>query len=277
MNGIKCYMIFYFLFYICSYFFEYIPYFEYICDNFRLSFHNYFKYSVLNNSDKTLHKKCINIIGPHGMLMNAPISIGIFSISKKDIKNNVLLVSKILTYNPIVNIVSKCITYGNPIYPLENETIKKLLKERKYNLCLSGGGFEEMNFYNNNNHIIYTGRWKYWIKKAILNNYDINFCYCYNGNSDYDIFYEYPDKELKKRLTRNYIPFNFPVGKYLIFPKNDYTLYEFSYNLKLPNKSKITNKIINKYYKRLFENVKRLIEKYNTGRKNKFRLVEEYQ
>lgn len=254
--------IYYVLLYFISIKFEHFIFFHQLRSYFKFIFSSYFKFKIIDDYVKS-DKPTINIIGPHGMLMNSGLMIGLFHQSEIDLSKSKLFVAPILTYNPIVNIIVKILTLGSKVYPLNNKVIKNILNEGKYNLTFSGGGFEEMNFYTNNKNIIYTGRWKYWIKNAIIYGYDIDITYCYNGNRDYknisDDIYPNIFHKIKLWCCKYYIPFNFAYGKYMIFPFNDFTMYQFTVKCKLPFIKPSTNinldDLVEQEYKKMLKSV----------------------
>lgn len=255
--NLKYYQIlFYLLFHIFAYYIEYTPFLSILSSIFINSYKSYFRVKHLNNEFYS-DKLCINIVGPHGMLLNGPISISLFS----NYRNNVLFIAPILIFNPMVNILTKIITYGNAPIALRNKNVVKFLKEYKKNLTVCAGGFEEMNLYNNHMNIIYTGRWKYWIKQAIINNYDLSLTYSYNGNKDFKVipyFYWF-----KKLCSKIYIPFNLCYGKFFHIPHNDFIMYDFTITMELPHIQNVTNEEVNKYYIKMLEKICEKIDYYN--------------
>jgi hypothetical protein len=261
-----------FLFYPALYIFvefvEYLPFFDNMSNFYTGLYKSYFKYDIsLNrvNSVGLLNSyfkydsrsgKCINttsyakkeivMLGPHGMFMTAPICSGIFTMNKQFKNSYKLFVAPILSYNPIINLVSKLIN-KNKVEALTYKNVIKNLTDRTHNLCVSPGGFDEINMYGNNN-VIYTGRWKFWIKNAIKHGYNISFCHCLGGDQDYVSILGDKFLPLRKKMASFQIPFNIVYGKFLIFPFNNVKMTEIYFDHELPHIPNVKDKTVDLFY-----------------------------
>lgn len=251
------------LYYIFALIFDKLPFFDYISNLYVNSYKKYIKYDINEEINKEFNnerkKKQIYILGPHGIFMTGPISIGLFNLKRENAKKFLLFVAPMLIYNPSVIILSKIIQNGNSIEPLTHKNVIKHLNENTHNICFSGGGFEELNLYSKDFNPIYTGRWLYWIRNAIQHGYDINFCYCYGATQDYPSSLSIRDS-LKKRIeyAKRYIPFNFI--KLTLLPYNDVKLTPIFFHMDLPYYSEITKEeakiYLKKFYKKFNEVLK---------------------
>lgn len=227
-------------YYLFVEFFEYMPFFDYISNIYIENYKAYFKYEYTDEKENMMKyinngKKEIIILGPHGMFMTAPISSGIFGMNRQYAKTFKLFVAPILSMNPMVNLISKMIQSGNKVEALNHKNVIKNLKENKYNLCVSAGGFDEINLYSNKHNVIWDERWLYWIYNAIKYGYNINFCYCYGGTNDYRSLLDGQTLlDFRHWCAKHYIPFNLCYGRWLIFPFNDVPLTEIFFHMELP-------------------------------------------
>jgi hypothetical protein len=194
---------------------------------------------------KNFIKKDTYSIIPNVSISKTNVSFNLV-VYENESKNNVMFITPLLIYNPMINILTKIITYGNEPQILKYKNIVKFLKENKRNISVCAGGFAEMNMYNNDIDIIYTKRWKFWIKQAIIYGYNISVTYVYNGNKDYEIIPIF--SSFKKWCAKNYIPFNIFYGKLFWIPFNDFTMYDFTVGLELPYNPEISNEEVNIYY-----------------------------
>lgn len=249
--------------YLFSEFFEYMPFFNYISELYIKSFKKYFKYSKLNtiNNNPINSKNNIFIMGPHGIFMNGPIASGIFDIDREEVNKYKLFVASNLIYNPMVNIIAKMIQNGNKVEGLTHKNVIKNLKENTHNLCVSGGGFEELNLFRDDNNIIYVGRWSYWIYNAIKYGYDINFCHVYGGDRDYRSILGNNFLKFREWCAKHYIPCNIFYGKWLLFPFNDVPMTEISFKLELPYNPNITKEESKEYHSKFIDKFLDVIEK----------------
>ena len=248
------------LFYLFVEYFEKMPFFDYVSIAYINSYKKYFKYNKSNNLEELIKSKKddkneIIITGPHGVFMTGPIAAGVYGLSRKDANKFKLFVAPILSYNPTVNLICKIIQNGNKVEALNHKNVVKNLKKNTHNLCVSGGGFFEINRYNKNNNVIYAGRWKYWIYNAIKYGYNINFCYVYGGNQDYKSILGNYFIDIRTWLANNYIPFNIVYGKWLIFPFNDFEMQEVFFHLELPHIPNITKEESNLFYDKFLDGV----------------------
>lgn len=249
--------------FLISFYFEKLPFFDYICELYIKSFISYFKYikdeNLTNQLNEETSKKQIFLLGPHGIFITSLIAFGLFRFSRETMKSNKLFVATPLTYNPILNIFSKIITNGNKLERLSHSNIIKHLKENHNNITLSIGGYEEINLYGDKN-VIYIDRWNYWVYHAIKYNYDITFCYLYGGTQDYRSLLGSWNLKLRLWLAKNYIPFNILHGRLEYFglvPFNDIELKEVGIKIKLPYIPNITKKesefYIKDFHEKIFE------------------------
>ena len=234
----------YLIFYLFIEYIEYFPFFDYMSKLYIQSYKNYFKYEKYKPSKINKNKKEIFLLGPHGMFITSIMAFGVFNVSKKYRKHLKLFVSPTLIYNPIVNLFSKIIQGGNKVLPLDHKTVVKNLKEHKYNFSVSIGGFEELNLFRDNNNIVYTGRWEYWVYHAIK----YNFCYCYGGSQDYKSLLGDNFLWFRELCAKNYIPCNLVYGKWGILPFNNVKLTEVMYQIELPYIPNITKEESKKYF-----------------------------
>ena len=256
----------YVAFYIFVEYFDKMPFFDYISLLYINSYKNYFKYSTINNSGlETIitnsEKKNIFIVGPHGVFMTSPIAIGIYGLHRKNANKFKLFVSPLVSMNPMVNLICKMIQNGNKVESLHHKNVIRNLKENKYNLCVSGGGFEEINMFNNSENVIYGDRWRYWIYNAIKYNYNINFCYLYGGTQDYrSILNSTILLSVRRWFAKYYIPFNIVYGKFLVLPFNDIELTEVFFHLDLPYNPNITKEESTVYLDKFHKEVIKILE-----------------
>lgn len=252
-------------YYVFALVFDKLPFFNYISNSYINLYKKYIKYEIkedineeFNRSNK---KNQIYILGPHGIFMNGPISIGLFNLTRENAKNFLLFVAPTLIYNPTVIILSKIIQNGNTIQGLTHKNVIKNLKENKYNICLSGGGFEELNLYSNDFNPIYTGRWLYWIRNAIQHGYDINFCYCYGATQDYPSKLSIHDN-LSKRIeyAKKYIPFNSINIKFPVLPYNNVKMTPIFFHMELPYCPDITKEETKIYLKKFYAKFREVLD-----------------
>jgi len=261
----------YVAFYIFVEYFDKMPFFDYVSLMYINSYKNYFKYTKYNNDSKTNNlenmidcdngKKNVVIVGPHGVFMTSPIAIGIYNLQRKNANKFKLFVSPLLSMNPMVNLICKIIQNGNKVESLHHKNVIRNLKENKYNLSVSGGGFEEINMFNNTQNVIYGNRWRYWIYNAIKHNYNINFCYLYGGTQDYrSILNSTTLLSVRRWFAKYYIPFNIAYGKYLLLPFNDIELTEVFFHLDLPYNPNITKEESTVYLDKFNQEVIKILE-----------------
>ena len=255
----------YFAYYVFVEYFDKLPFFDYISLMYINSYKKYFKYAKTNNLENMIDydngKKNIFIVGPHGVFMTSPIAIGIYGLQRKNANKFKLFVSPLVSMNPMVNLVCKMIQNGNKVESLHHKNVIRNLKENKYNLCVSGGGFEEINMFNNTQNVIYCNRWRYWIYNAIKHNYNINFCYLYGGTQDYrSVLNSTSFLGIKRWFAKYYIPFNIVYGKFLLLPFNDVELTEVFFHLDLPYNPNITKEEANVYLDKFYKEVIKILE-----------------
>ena len=259
----------YFAYYVFVEYFDKLPFFDYISLVYINSYKNYFKYSRIHSLEcnnletiiTTGEKKNIFIVGPHGVFMTSPIAIGIYNLQRKNANKFKLFVSPLVSMNPMVNLICKMIQNGNKVESLHHKNVIRNLKENKYNLCVSGGGFEEINMFNNTENVIYGDRWRYWIYSAIKHNYNINFCYLYGGTQDYrSVLNSTALLSLRRWFAKYYIPFNIVYGKFLLLPFNDIELTEVFFHLDLPYNPNITKEESSVYLDKFHQEVIKILE-----------------
>lgn len=261
--------------YLFSEFFEQMPFFDSFCDLYVTSYKNYFNYTIDNSISRTDNEKQeLCLLGPHSMFLNAPISFALFGFTRNEIKKFKLFVAPSLVMNPIVNIFAKTISNGNKVQGLTHKNVVKNMKEQSHNLCVSVGGFEEVNLFGNTN-VIYTGRFDYWIFQAIKHNYNITIVYTLGGTQDFRSILGNNFLSLRMKLAKMHIPFNIVYGKYLLFPFNNIPLTEISYRMELPHIPNITkeeSKIYSAEFKKGF--FTKILNSYPSNGQHPFEIIQ---
>ena len=121
-------------------------------------------------------------------------------------------------------------------------------------LLVIPGGFYELNLYSNDESIMYTGKWSYWILQAVRNGYDLSFQWVMGENKTYlqhTIF-----NEVRTWCAKMSIPFSLPYGKYgTLLPRNDHTSYSVAFRMEVPHihdaKIDSIRHIIDMFYQRV--------------------------
>lgn len=104
--------------------------------------------------------------------------------------------SPILVTNVAFVALAKALGLGGCV-PIFNRDIENMMAQRQYNLGVLSGGFYDMQFSSPDKYMVYTGKWRYYIKRALKYDYDIAFKWIFGENDMYRMF---PSFEWSKRI-----------------------------------------------------------------------------
>ena len=178
---------------------------------------NYFRKQELIFEEK-IEPDSSNLIcfHPHGILTAGWIVNGNTRSEFYDARV-VFMVVETLFYIPII---SDIVIFNNTWPATKYEMVTRM--EKKQNLALLPGGFEEATLYRNGRHRVFIKQRKGFVKYALQNGYKLVPTYTFGEERTYWAF-SWLSKKLKF-LNKYKIPTVFFIGKYLLAPNDNVSL-----------------------------------------------------
>lgn len=162
----------------------------------------------------------------------------------------IMTISPILVANPMFYSFIRLIGMAG-IIPITNKAIEKTLIQNTHNLGVISGGFYDMQFSSPDKYMIYTGKWKYYIKRALKYDYDIAFKWIFGENDMYRMF---PSHSWCKRIPflnalkrfgmRNGICLSLFYGRWYGFYPAQVNFKVFGYHLSTKQYTDVLKKLV---------------------------------
>lgn len=133
------------------------------------------------------------------IVMSAPHGFFTFgtSTSSEIYENCFIAMAPVLCRNPVMTFFVKLIGFWKGVIPINNKSITKFLERGTGSLSVVTGGYTDMLYSSSDKYMLYTGKWKYYIRRALMYDYNIAFKWVFGEN---DMFTLFPTPRMCKRF-----------------------------------------------------------------------------